>query len=383
MRDGPGSREGGPGGCVRLRERAGSVARMRERGRTRRGGSAARGSFALAVLCGTLLTGCGGGQDYTAQGMEFVKNLDYQSALASFDEALAQGENSKLACRGKGLAYMGMTDYDNATASFLEALHASSGLVEDVDYDINFYLAAAYSKEGRPGDAKAVYDAILALRPQDEDALFLRGNAYMGLDDYESAKADFDRVVELNGKDFDRLIQIYQVLDHYGYREVGETYLNAAMASYESQMSAYDKGRMYYHLGQYQQAYLALEEAKNEGGAEAYLYLGMSYEATGDYNYASSVYNNYLTQDTSDARIYNQLGLCEMKKGQYSQALSAFQSGMQIEGNDMMQALQFNEIVSYEYLGDFDRAAVLMENYLATYPDDDEARREYSFLQTR
>ena len=48
-----------------------------------------------------------------------------------------------------------------------------------------------------------------------------------------------------------------------------------------------------------------------------------------------------------------------------------------------MQSLKFNEIVAYEYLGDFQKAAVLMQSYLLTYPDDKEAKREQEFLQTR
>ena len=48
-----------------------------------------------------------------------------------------------------------------------------------------------------------------------------------------------------------------------------------------------------------------------------------------------------------------------------------------------MQVLKFNEIVAYEYLGDFKQATVLMQKYISTYPDDAKAQREYEFLQTR
>ena len=67
----------------------------------------------------------------------------------------------------------------------------------------------------------------------------------------------------------------------------------------------------------------------------------------------------------------------------YQAALTAFQAGLAIEGNQLMQVLSFNEIVAYEYLGDFKQATVLMQKYLGTYPDDEKAIREYEFLQTR
>lgn len=344
-----------------------------------------RGRIVCAAVLtgGMMLSGCGSTGENTALGMEALKALDYQGAVACFDTARAMGEGGKQLARAEGIAYLGMTQYSQAADCFLEALGYSDGWVEDVDYDINFYLAAAYTKEGRIQEAEEIYSSILAMQPQNEDALFLRGNARMGLDNFTAAKEDFDRVIAMDGKNFDRLIQIYEVLHSCGYKEAGQTYLRAAMDANGEQMSAYDKGRIYYYLEEYQSAYLALETAKDQGGAEASLYLGKSYEATGDYNYAASVYNNYLTKDTSDARIYNQLGLCEMARGDYRAALSAFQSGMQIEGNEVMQSLLFNEAVVYEYLHDYRQAAVLMQSYLKTYPDDQVALREYDFLSTR
>ncbi len=348
---------------------------------TRKNGRCA--ALAAALTGCMMLSGCGSTEENTALGMEALKALDYQGAISYFDSARAEGEGGKELARAEGIAYLGMTQYSEAALCFLEALGYSDGWVEDVDYDINFYLAAAYTKEGRIQEAEEIYTSILALQPQNVDALFLRGNARMGLDNFTAAKEDFDRVIAMDGKNFDRLIQIYEVLHSYGYKEAGQTYLQAAMDSGGEQMSAYDKGRIYYYLEEYQSAYLALEAAKDQGGAEASLYLGKSYEATGDYNYAASVYNNYLAKDTTDARIYNQLGLCEMARGDYQAALSAFQTGMQIEGNEVMQSLLFNEAVVYEYLHDYRQAAALMESYLKTYPDDQVAQREYDFLSTR
>ena len=59
---------------------------------------------------------------------------------------------------------------------------------------------------------------------------------------------------------------------------------------------------------------------------ESYLYLGRAYEATGDYNYAANVYNSYLEKYEGNAEMYNQLGLCEMTRGEYGKALEAFQA---------------------------------------------------------
>lgn len=338
----------------------------------------------LLILIVMGLGACGGLNPNVASGMEEIRSLNYQVALDDFQKALEAGESSRLICRGMGIAYMGLTDYENAVSCFEEALHLSSGLLEPMDFDLNYYLAAAYGKCMRLQDAENIYNAILNMRPQEAEAYFLRGNVRMQLGKPEDGQADFAKVLEMEPQNYDRLIQIYQVLDNYGYTQAGQAYLQEALTSENNgKMTAYDRGRIYYYLGEYQNAYMALEEARSGGGSEAYLYLGRAYEATGDYNYAANVYNAYLAQSPGNAEIYNQLGLCELQKGEYQKALDAFQAGLALENNDIVQTLSFNEIVAYEYLGDFKRAAVLMETYLKNYPDDTKAQREYTFLNTR
>ena len=337
------------------------------------------------IGCGVLmllLAGCGSKENIT-QAMSKISELNYQEALELFTAAQEAGENEKLIARGRGIAYMGMTKYEEAEKYFLEALNCSNGIPEDMDYDINLYLAAVYTKQEKYAKAEEVYNAVLALRPKDDDVKFLRGIARLKLDKYAEAKEDMDQVVAKAPKDFEKVLQIYEAMEAAGHKDAGQGYLTDALQNYEDQMSEFVKGRMYYYMGDYQKAYVALENAKKDGGVEEYLYLGKAYESTGDYNYASSVYNSYLAKEGEDARIYNQLGLCEMKKGEYNSALAAFQAGLQMEENTMKQSLLFNEIAAYEYLGDFAQAKVLINKYLTMYPDDAQAQREAGFLATR
>lgn len=351
-----------------------------------------RRNFKAAACCIALLlalTACSASTEQTKAGMDAIEAMDYQSALSHFEEAKKGGENGRLISRGVGIAYMGLADYQSAVECFLDALQKSDGLVQDIDYDLNYYLAAAYAKNGQPAEAESTYDAILAMKPKEADALFLRGNVRISQGKNEQACEDFEQVLALEPQNYDRMIQIFEVLNTAGLTQIGQGYLDSALSYAEgknaAKMSSYDQGRIYYYLGRYQEAYAALEKARSEGsgGVEAYLYLGRAYEATGDYNYAATVYNSYIAQDTTEAEVYNQLGLCELKLGDYQAALTAFQAGLAVENNTMRQALSYNEIVAYEYLADFQRATVLMQNYLQNYPDDAKAQREYSFLSSR
>ena len=340
---------------------------------------------AALALAGILLGGCGADEQlsYTEQGMAAVESLEYEEALGFFNDAQDTGEDEQLIYRGIGLAYMGLTSYEDAITYLEAALHVGSNRVEDVDFDINYYLATAYFKVGRAQDAINAYNAILDLSPREKNAYYLRGLVKLSLNDFDGAQADFGEAVALDSRDYDQMIRIYMALDEYGYKDAGMEYLQNALTENEKSISDYDMGRICYYMGDYENARNYLSRLKPATDYGAALYLGRTYEALGDYNYAANIYEEYVSNDQSKAEIYNQLGLCKMKMNDYESALNAFQEAMNIEDNGMMQTLKFNEIVAYEYMEEYKTAAALMSSYLRSYPDDAAAQREYEFLQTR
>lgn len=343
------------------------------------------GAVCAVAAMTVLLAGCSftnSNENITA-GMDAVAELNYDGALESFGLAREAGEDERLLYRGEGIAYMGKTQYEEAAAAFETALSLSDGRLESMDYDINYYLATAYYKLDQKDKAVDVYNAILALRPGERDAYYLRGTVYTEQGNLENAREDFDKVISLSPQDYNRLIDIYCVLNDNGYRETGQEYLRSAMEGGTKNMSNYEKGCISYYLEDYENARNYLEKARDEGGYEAVLFLGRTYETLGDNNYAISVYNTYLDNKEANPQILNQLGLCKMQMKDYEGALAAFQTAMNIENNGIMQVLKLNEIVAYENLEEYRNAAALLKSYLETYPDDQKAAREYIFLQTR
>lgn len=336
------------------------------------------------LLAGLLFGGCVGSEKNPSvtEGMAAVEALDYETALECFARAAESGEDLRLIYRGQGLAYMGLTRYEEAVKVLEQALVSDDGRPDSMDYDINFYLATAYYRAGDIQNCIKTYDAILAMRPKDRVAGFLRGSVLIE-SDFAKAKADFERIIELAPDDYDQLLDIYTVLESYGYKEAGVVYLQSAIDRSSKELTDYQKGRIYYHMQDYEKARNYLEKARDTKNWEAVLLLGQTYEALGDYNYAISVYSDCIEKEQADPRIYNRLGMCRLEMQAYREALAAFQAGIAIEENDMMQALKFNEIITYERLGEFRKAASLMESYLAMYPDDTQAQREQIFLQTR
>lgn len=333
-------------------------------------------------LVGLVLTGCGKETEEPLKAVyTSIEAMDYEDALVQLAEIETDRDNRQEVSRLTGICYMGMGLYEEAVKALEQALSYNDGFVHEVDYDINQYLAIAYFNLGRFEEAEHVYAAISALKPKDAGVHFSHGVTLLELDQYEESKAAFDRAVALEPTDYDRIIDIYKALYQFGYGDVGLEYVETAMKN-QSGMSDYDKGRMLYHVGRYNEAVSALENVDKKNFKDAALYLGMSYEAMGDYNYAASVYNSGIKYSTNPA-LYNQLGLCQMKRGAYEEALAAFEEGLKCEDSSLQQSLRFNEAVAYEYLADFETAKELMEAYLKDYPNDQEAQREYQFLKTR
>jgi len=345
-----------------------------------------RGVF-CAIILATGLMGCGNNVNTSVDaGMAAVKEQKYEEALTLFEKAVVDGEDFELAYRGQGLAYMGLTQYENAVTSFEKALSEAGMFPSDLEYDINFYMATAKYKSGDVMGAIDIFDNILEMKDDHKDAYFLRGSAWMKLNEYEKGNADLKKAIELSKSSTDMVIAVYEVLANYGYTEEGNAYLNSLLETNLSKMSEYEKGKVYYYLEDYDNARNSLETAKNEEkGEEAtiLLMLGKTYEKLGDSEYAAVLYMNYLDENEGNAEIYNQLGLCKLEAGEYREALTAFEAGLAIEGNALVQSLSYNQIVAYEYLGDFSTAETLMKQYLASYPDDEAANREYIFLKSR
>ena len=329
-----------------------------------------------------ILTGCAAGTEHINEANSLIENGSYSEALESLETAEADGEDMILVHRSRGIAYMGLSDYDAAVDEFTAALSSNKGYVRKIDIDISYYLATAEYRSGDVGGANQTYSAIIALYPDEADAYFLRGRTYLVLQDTDNAKSDFDKAIKLSPGNPDLYVQVYEALSDAGLSEVGQRYLKSAM-ELNTKLSSMQKGRLYYCMGDYERARENLEAAVKSGESQAALYLGRTYEALGDTNYAASLYKSYLDTDPGNAQVMNQLGLCLMDLKDYAAALDVFNKGISIGDPVMDQSLRFNQIVACEEMGDFNRAKTMMQDYLAIYPDDEEAIRENEFLATR
>ena len=341
--------------------------------------------FICAATCVCLLSGCGSKAENTniTKGMELLEQMDYTSALESFEAAIVYKEDEQLIYRGEGLANMGLGDYETAIDCFLKSISYAEGNVTNLEFDTNYYLATAYYKIGKYEEAEKLYSAIIALRSKETDAYFLRACTLLKEGHYEAAVQDFEKTFSLEPDNLDLVTDAFLEMKTAGFEEEGKVYLQDFLNKKDKALKDVQKGTLYFYLGDYTNARVYLDGALNQGNAEASLILGKTYENLGDMNYAVVVYQTYLDSNAPDAAIYNSLGVCLMKQGKYEEALAEFEAGMELGDSTAIQDLKYNQIVAKEYLGKFEEAKILMEQYLATYQDDNKAKQEYEFLQTR
>ncbi|MBO4904152.1 MAG: tetratricopeptide repeat protein [Lachnospiraceae bacterium] len=334
-------------------------------------------------LASVLLTGCTDEKSAEQTAMDAVAAGDYDTAVSIASAAAEEGAADKDTFRARAIAMLGLGQYDQAEDSFIQALGCSNGIIDRTDIDNSYYLAVAQYKNGDHEEAKTTLDSIIALRPKDDGAYYMRGKVELAMGNKEAAISDFDSTVTLAPGNYDRYVGIYEQLHYYGYDTEAASYLEKAMSA-GSKLSDYNKGVLEYYLGSYTEARNDLENARKGGDSENLsLYLGKTYEALGDEGYAMSIYEDYIRQNSGAGRIYEQLANCQIRKGDYESALTTIEAGLSLGNGEGEQSLMFDRIVAYERLYDFRSAKRYMDEYLSVFPDDEVARREDVFLSSR
>ncbi len=148
------------------------------------------------------------------------------------------------------------------------------------------------------------------------------------------------------------------------------------------------KGVEYLESGEYKKAIEQFEKAidKDVNTGDAYRGIGIAKWEQKDYEGASEAFQNALEHDAEKTgTIYNFLGSCELKLDHPEEALNYYRLALAREDNSekMTKEMRFNMIVAYEKMGDLESAKVLLKEYLEDYPDDEDAKKEIEFLETR
>ena len=295
-----------------------------------------------------------------------------------------KGLEDELAYRQIGIESMEAGYYEGAIAAFDTALSQRIGKITETELDICYYKAAAQYASGDHEGALATYDALLDYKKENADAHYLRGCLLLQMEEQERALSDFADAIKYDEDDYELYINIYENLSAYNLTTEGEEYLNKAfdIKGNHAQNSAW-RGKIYYLLGQYDNAKKELITAIDKGNAQANLTMAQVCEALGDTASAENYYHVYVASGNADSTVMNALAEIEIENGNYEAALDYIQQGLAMEYVPNRQELMQNEIIASEYTGDFENAWDVVQEYIMLYPKDEKAQREYTFLKNR
>lgn len=321
---------------------------------------------------------------YIHHAFAYIELGDYQSALSKIDSALELDPDSQEAHRCQGIIYIALNQYENAIASLNKALDYAKGFVGQMEYDILDYRSLAELKSNQYQKAIDSYSILIDIGYKPNEHHYLRGSAYLMNGNFEEAIKDFEAALNADDVTYERYLNIYTCLTQYGYNDQAVSYLEKALLLDSGKHEdVFAKGKIYYYLKDYDNAFTYFSTARDKGNQEALLYLGKIYASQGDTNTAFLTFEQYVQTGAVSGEVYNQMGMIKFQQGDYSAALNYFETGLGLNDLASKKALLYNEAVTYEYLLDFDTAAEKMTAYLNAYPDDRLATREQEFLKTR
>lgn len=290
----------------------------------------------------------------------------------------------ELAYRRVGISSMQSGDYEGAIAAFNGALSCCVGEIGETEIDICYYKAAAQYASGDTEGALGTYNALIDYDKKDANAYYLRGCLLLENGETAKAQEDFANAVRYNSGDYELYIHIYENLSAYNLQAEGEEYLNKAfdIKGDGAENLAY-RGKLYFLLGQNENALKELTAALEKKNVEANLTIAQVYEALGDSETAEMYYKTYVESGTADSEAMNALAEIEMRKLNYTGALDYIDQGLAMEQVSNRRELMQNQIICMEYSGDFGGAWTVIQEYVKLYPEDTEAEREYIFLKNR
>lgn len=287
------------------------------------------------------------------------------------------------AFRAEGIAAYRAGDYATAVEKFDQALEEANGDTSELETDITYYKAKALAEGGDPEAAIGIYDAILEEDPSDSDTWYLRGCASLKSGRIEQADTDFQRALQNAPNNYELIFAVYQSWKDAQQPEKADAALGMALQfDGDSAEDLCRKGYICYLLNDTEQANVYLSRAIEEGSDQAVLYQGMIDARSGQTEEAAAMFDRYQEEHKKDPDAILDLAAAAQGGGLFEDAIRYYTALTEMEGADL-QAAKKGLVAAYEGLGDYETAYTLLTEYLESWPEDEAAQKEMTFVQTR
>ena len=374
------------------------------------------GLLIFLVMIG-LLTGCGKGTKANEQGLSYYAGGDFEKAAEAFADAIAADNrepeyyrNRALALiklerfdeaksvldladqlasntmegeRVRGILYFEQKQYESALFSFEKAISLSSGKTGETEVDILSYLADCQMVLGRYTDAAGTYTRLINAGNTKTDFYFLRGTAYLKSGKVSEAGMDFNQVAASGT--YEDYWRIYSLLKEYEQEEMAKQFLSkGVLIAGNTDIDYVWRGQFHYYLGNYDEALAAFNAASQRAiDVDIYLMIAHIYLEKGDTNRVKAAFSLAESKAPNDPYLNYQETLFWMKTGDYEEAYTLIETGMEFSENPYRQQMLYCKASCLEYLGRFTEALASFREYVGLYGSNEEIDHEIAFLETR
>lgn len=295
----------------------------------------------------------------------------------------SKNKEKQEAYRQYGINCMKNGEYEEALKAFQNALDQSIGGIGETEIDICMYKAKTQYLSGDFEGAKETYSALIDYKEYPE-AYYQRGCYYFVMGDSDKGMADFKKAMEKDSNNYELYIGVYETLKKYGNTDEAAQYLGKVLemkgnGSYDLMM----KGRAYLLLEDYDQSATDLKKALEKGEKQANFYLAQVYAQKGDEAASAAYFEEYTKSGVAKSSELCVMAEALMGREDYETAKTYLEAAAAMPDATELQVIRKNTIICYENLGDFAKAKELMDSYVTDYPDDEDAKRDYTFLKTR
>ncbi|MBQ3061798.1 MAG: tetratricopeptide repeat protein [Lachnospiraceae bacterium] len=327
---------------------------------------------------------------YIYHGMALIKTGNMEEAVLEFDKAILDTDNqivrrnNKKAYRGKGIAYFEMADYEESVECFNKALEINE--LNDINKDINYYKSNAQEALKDYEGAVETCDKLLENDKSDASVFFRRAKCLAGLGKFDEAVKDYDKAIELDNTNYDYYFGKYDSLIEDGKEEEANEVIKKALTIKGSKKdNAFSLAKLYYLTGDFESAKPLFETAYEDDNMQAAYYLGVMYRKDKKNKEAAKYLKEYIDSETvlRSALPYSELILCDIYLKNFDEAKEMIEKAYKLKDADNMQVIEYNEVVLYEKMLDFDTAYEKCKTYMEKYPDDKAMAKELKFLATR
>lgn len=192
----------------------------------------------------------------------------------------------------------------------------------------------------------------------DADVLMYEASAYLNIEQYENAKACYQKLLKKYSDDYynkEEIMFFIRLCD----------------------------GLVKYRDGKYQEALDVLAESCDRGYLEFALYTANCYEQIGRYDYMKVYLDAYARVRPMNAFMYYKYAVCSIRIGDYQGAIQNIAAGMTLNDSEYQQSLKYLLIMCYAKTNDYQMAYNICSEYMIEYPDDIKGQKLLIFLETR